>query len=253
MRRRSLVAVITAAICVLALMPGAALAEGAPGGQQGVQTQSNGTLELESERSWCATAASCTGGVTNVPMRYVYAGPAQAWDAFAGAYSFSNNTHGTPDELVGECQHFWTDAMGVYHLDQAYVDTYAYPYTGSNSGLLWLMNSGAESNTAAMATVDAAGTGSGGFVQIQGYGSFNNGYDPITGNYDVPNTGTNFRVTIIGSIYHYTAAPNGNNDWVYASSSFGATTCQTQAEPTNSFFRLPQNQPYVYGEAETND
>jgi len=226
-RRRSLLAVVVVAVLALvAVMPAAALADGSSYGHQGVHAASLG-LEIESGRAWCATAAFCSDTTG-----------AKAMYAFAGAYRYDNMTHATPNELYGECDQYWTDSMGVRHEDYAQVDAY------SVSGLLWLMNSGSESNINAMAAVNASGFGGGGFLQIQGYGQFNN-------DGDMPYAGTNFTVTIIGTIYHETwTATNG---WLSSGTSFGSMTCQTQAEPTNSLFPPFQYQPYVYGEAETND
>jgi len=242
-RRRSLLGLVVVAVLLLAaLMPAAALAEGSGQGQQGVRTASTGGLEVESERDWCATAAPCT---------YDF-GPAQAMYAIANAFRYDGKSFGVPDEIYGECGHAWTDAMGVRH------DMYAYVDATSVSGNVWLMNSGSESNTNAMASINASGFGRAGqspsdvgFVQIQGYGQFNNGYDPVSGNYDVPYSGTNFVVTIVGTIYHRTYYSNMNSgSWEVDSTSFGTMTCQTQAQPENSLFPPTQFQSYVYGEAE---
>ena len=241
MRRRSLLAVVVVAVLALAaLMPAVALAEGAAHGQQGVHTTvSSGGLEIESERVWCATAAACTSS-PGYDIYENYTGPAQGFYAFAGAYRTSNASPGTPSYLVGECDRYWTDSMGVYHLD--YVDVHTY----SVSGTAWLMNSGSESNTDAMAMINAVGIGSGGFLKIQGYGQFNN-------DSDMPYAGTNFTVTIIGTVFHQTLDPNGLDYWVDGPNTFGSMSCQTQPEPTNSLFPPFQNQPYAYGEAETSE
>jgi len=230
-RRRWLV--ITIVVGLLALLPGAALASGAAAQGQGPgplgvpTTQSTAWLEIEADTGWCATQAYCSYD----------SGPADAYFAAADAYRYDNNSHATPNFIYGECDHAWTDSMGVRQEAYAWVTTY------STGGLEWLMNSGSESNTAAMATIDASGVGDNGFVQIQGFLQANNASDHAA-------AGTGFTVTIIGTIFHRTYM---NGDWTDEYTTFGSMTCKTNPPATNGLFVYPYQRYTPYGEAENPD
>jgi len=232
-RRRSLAIVAAFTLLALPLLaPSTALADGASGRGHHTQaarsTDLTGQLEVESIIAGCASATPCDYAV----------GPATALYAEADAYLYSGASFGTPDELYGECDRAWTDGMGVRH------DIFATVDATSVRGSVWLMNSGAESNHNAMASISAVGSGDGGIVQIQGFGQFNN-------DLDLTRMSSGYTVNILGTIYHETYDPtNPNADgsgWVVNYTSFGSMTCNTILTPNS-----PVNTTtYFYGEAET--
>jgi len=250
-RRRPRFAVVVVGIVVLAaLMPAAALAAGSGHAHQGVRTADgvNG-LEVQSSRGWCATVANCGNGEGN------YGGGAPGMYAEADAWNYNGSTHATPDEIYGECGRYSTDSMGVLHYDYMYVDAYLSDGEITNSSLVWLMNSGSESNTQAMALIRATGaattygdgTGEGftGFdaATISGFGTFNN-------ETDMTYTNSGFTVTLVGTIFHDTIDTTEGYQYNTNSTSIGSMTCKTNPLPENGLFAPFQYQFYLYGEAE---
>jgi len=238
-RRTWLVAVVIALLALPAALPAAA-ADGSAGagqGQKSVRVASGSGLEVEAERGWCATAVPCA----SYPGSGVfYTGPARAAYAEADAYRYDGSKYGTPDEIYGECDQYWTDAAGVAHIKYAWVDALLSNSQISHGSLVWLMNSGAESNTQAMAVINAAGFSGNGALTIQGFGTFNN-------DTDMPFTNSGFTVTIVGLI-HYATLINGQETMDYAVP--GSITCQTNPLPENGLFAPFQFQFDLYGEAE---
>ncbi len=231
MYRRLLV--LSTVIAVLMVLPATALAEGTASiGQQSVHTAVNGQLEVESERGWCVTASPC----------YYDTGPTDTYWAGAHAYINNDSSGGRPDEIYGECDHYWTDSAGVRHDDYMYVD--AYDSGVNDSSLVYVMNSGAESNTHAMAMIMASGTGqNGSTLTISGFGVFDNSNDLTAHD-------TGFLVTIQGTVYHETYNGEG---WYLDSTSPGQMTCSTMATTWSLDGRYATYTFYHYGEAETSD
>jgi hypothetical protein len=195
-------------------------------------------LDIRSYHEWCSTAGSCAALSGTADYHYAEADASTFTDLRAG------KTVGAPEEIYAACSHAYTDASGVRHLDNAWVEAHDFAAGTPSQGVI-AATVGVPTLNADQHNRYAMGFIQGSISRVDTFHAFNSGTGDVA--YQASNkaliSGTQytdnnssiirsggFHITITGTIRHYHRAIDstyGFAYWHFDGTSQDMLTCST--------------------------